>query len=902
MRKLLLVGWDSADWRIIHPLLDAGEMPGVQWLVEGGSSGSLTTLEPQLSPMLWTSIATGRMAYDHGVCGFTEVNPDSGQVVPVSWATRRCRTVWEILSQRGMRCQVVNWFATHGERAVNGSVVSDHFSHLGDVPADEPSATWPHPPEGTFWPPHLADALVNLRVSPHELDPEQVLRLFVPQAHRIDQSRDQRLWLLARHLAEAFSVHAAATHLLEHDPGWSLSAVYYRSLDEISHIFMPYHPPRMEGVAEEDHEIYQHVVASTYRLHDLFLRRLIHLAGPDATVMLVSDHGFHSDHLRPPATPDVPAGITVWHRSQGVFAVRGPGIRGDELVHGAQLLDITPTILHAFGLPIGADMEGRVLEEIFGERLPPAVIPTWEEPGGIVRRHLPPAAAGAGDLAEHFAALGYIESPADAEEARAATNRENDWNLARALLDRGQFFRALPLLTRCSDDRPGRTDFAQLLASCQLQLGMIDAADRSAERALAAFGPPEKARLLRASIDVQRGRFVAALETLETVRRENPSDPAAWLLLAQTFVALRRWSDAEIAARRAIDLDPESPRPYLALARQQIHRRKPDAAIESALRAIGLQYGNPSAHFLLGVALSQQRHWEDSLVALHTCLRLEPQFLRAYRLAARALRALGRLEEAAAHQSRYAALCDAARSWKPPAAALERAPHAPPSCDAPPPASAPRDFLIVTGLPRSGTSLMMQVLAAGGIDVMTDDRRGADADNPDGYWEWEPIKRLPRDPSLIERAGARAIKIVSPLLRSLPSRHTYTVIHMLRPVDEVVASQQTMLARGGRPTADAAFLAAAQARLREETVAFLGSHPQFRVLDVSYADLVASPQPVLERLKAFLPGRFAVTAAAVACVKPALHRHRGSGLAGTVGAPGNAGSAPASSASDSGRV
>jgi len=83
-QKLLLVGWDSADWKIIQPLIDAGVMPGIGRIVEEGTSGNLTTLEPQLSPMLWTSIATGKMAYHHGVPGFTEVDP-----APAAWCPCR---------------------------------------------------------------------------------------------------------------------------------------------------------------------------------------------------------------------------------------------------------------------------------------------------------------------------------------------------------------------------------------------------------------------------------------------------------------------------------------------------------------------------------------------------------------------------------------------------------------------------------------------------------------------------------------------------------------------------------------------------------------------------------------------------------------------------------------------
>ena len=142
--KLLLVGWDSADWKIIQPLVDAGQMPALQRLLEQGTSGNLTTLDPQLSPMLWTSIATGKHAYHHGVPGFTEVN-EAGQVVPVSAATRRCKTVWEMLGEHGLKSHVVSWFATQGEQPAQGCMVSNlynSFKHREeDAPEDWPSTS-----------------------------------------------------------------------------------------------------------------------------------------------------------------------------------------------------------------------------------------------------------------------------------------------------------------------------------------------------------------------------------------------------------------------------------------------------------------------------------------------------------------------------------------------------------------------------------------------------------------------------------------------------------------------------------------------------------------------------------------------------------------------------------------
>ena len=467
---MLLVGWDSADWKIIHPLLDSGELPGLARLVESGTSGNLTTLEPQLSPMLWTSIATGKMAYHHGVPGFTEVDPGTGAVVPVSAATRKSRTIWEILGERRLRSHVVSWFATHGEEDHAGCVVSNMFCHVANTQPGQDPAEWAPPPPGTYWPADLATTMNDLRVSPHDIDPDDLIRLFVPAAHTVDQTKDKRLWGLAEKLAEACSAHNAATYLLETEPDWDFMAVYYRTVDEISHMFMPYHPPRMEGIPEADFELYKQVVTGIYKLHDLFLCRLMQLAGPDTAIVLVSDHGFHSDHLRPKFTPRVPAGITVWHRPQGVFIASGPGFKRDELVYGARLLDVAPTILHWFGLPVGADMEGRVLEEIFdGPKRPVETVPTWETGEDSQRKRKSLGAGADKALLEQFVALGYIdEIPDDPGQAAAETNRENDWNIARACMYGQRYEQALPLLENCFHACPFRTDYAQVLATCQM--------------------------------------------------------------------------------------------------------------------------------------------------------------------------------------------------------------------------------------------------------------------------------------------------------------------------------------------------------------------------------------------------------------------------------------------------
>lgn len=136
-RRVLLVGWDAADWRVIDPLLDAGRMPALESVVDQGVIGNLATIRPVLSPMLWTSIATGMRAYKHGIHGFTEPRPDGKGVTPVTNLSRKVKAVWNILQQNGLRSNVVGWWPSHPVEPIDGVMVTNHFQQaLG--PLNEP--------------------------------------------------------------------------------------------------------------------------------------------------------------------------------------------------------------------------------------------------------------------------------------------------------------------------------------------------------------------------------------------------------------------------------------------------------------------------------------------------------------------------------------------------------------------------------------------------------------------------------------------------------------------------------------------------------------------------------------------------------------------------------------------
>lgn len=161
---------------------------------------------------------------------------------------------------------------------------------------------------------------------------------------------------------------------------------------------------------------------------------------------------------------------------------------------------------------------------------------------------------------------------------------------------------------------------------------------------------------------------------------------------------------------------------------------------------------------------------------------------------------------------------------------------------------------VVSGLPRSGTSLMMQILMAAGMPILSDGERRPDLDNPRGYLEWERIKQLPKDPGCISKAEGKAVKVISQLLFSLPREHEYRVIFLRRPLAEVLASQEQMLRHQGsvREANDQGMLSVAFQKHLREVEKWFERTPGVKSIDVQYHDLIRKPQRVAQQLAVFL--------------------------------------------------
>jgi len=188
----------------------------------------------------------------------------------------------------------------------------------------------------------------------------------------------------------------------------------------------------------------------------------------------------------------------------------------------------------------------------------------------------------------------------------------------------------------------------------------------------------------------------------------------------------------------------------------------------------------------------------------------------------------------------------------------------------------PADFItVVSGLPRSGTSMMMQMLQAGGMPVVADGVRAADTDNPRGYLELEAVKQLKSDASWLAAARGHALKVISMLLYELPDAYSYRVIFMEREMAEILASQREMLVRRGVPTSEAedTQMRRHMEKHLEKVGAWLAGRPNFQVVRCGYGELLRNPAEQTRRIRDFLQIALDETAMQ-RVIDPALHRNR----------------------------
>ncbi len=892
-KRVLLLGWDAADWQHINPLLEQGMMPTLERLINNGVMGNLATMEPIFSPMLWNTIGTGKLPDEHGILGFMEPMPSGKGMRPVTSLSRKTKAIWNILNQEGYRSNVVGWWAGHPAEPVNGRIVTPNVKHL----KRQVDGTVVVPP-GVVHPESFADQISKCRVFADELGANDI-GPFIPNISDIDLSKNNRLGTFVKLLSECATIQAAAVETMK-TADWDFSAIYFDSIDHFCHSFMQYQAPKMPRVSDEDFENYKEVIAGVYRFHDMILEVLWKLAGEDALVIVCSDHGFLSGDARPIAVSNEPAGPADWHREFGMIAMAGPGIKKDERIYGANLIDITPTILAYLGLPIGRDMKGNPLISAFEDTVHVETIPSWEDRPGDAGMHPPGTELEeeqSDDLRKQFVALGYVDDHGDdLIKANRSAGIELQYNLARvyAATDRADL--AKPIFEELLAGDPWELRFIVRLAHCYFLCGYYQQCLNLIDKAFpGGRGMPLNLEQFQGRCLLQLGNRDEAAEAFRNVLKRNSNQPQLQLQLGRVYMSMRQTENAIEAFNKCLECTPENAFAHQGLARAFLRARNFEAAANSALDAVRLIHHLPSAHYSLGIALAQLGNHERAAQAFETCLHIHPNSHNAHRWLSRLnSRFLNNPEKAEKHRVEFDASLGISKQEK--QKSKDRARQLFPIPDIPDmktrretlmrerPKQGKKDksgrtLVFVSGLPRSGTSLMMQMLKLGGLHPVTDEERKADIDNPEGYLEWEKIKKLPTDPGVLDDPllDDHVAKVISMLLPHLPLRHQYKIIFMLRPVEEIVVSQEKMMERLGTEGAE---------RSNEETAELLDKHRQnilhqlerqenIDFITVEFGNLVSAPEDHIARIVQFLGvDRLPNHDRMIAAVKPELHRQK----------------------------
>ncbi len=672
--RIAIFGIDAADWIVIDALVARNQLPTFARLEKVASLGTLKADPPLLSPMIWTTIATGRDPTDHGVLDFMEDAPGGGQV-PISSRSRRANAIWEIWSQAGRTVLVTGWWATWPADRVRGTLVSD-------LVASQAGTAGSMAPHGLVFPPQRWTEVSSAIVSPASIDFDALNRLFPVSRREFEHSsaalaspvssryRDPIAYARDA-IAATRTYRAISTRLAERDRP-DLWATYYEVVDIFSHLFVA---DRSRG---------EMAIAAAYAEVDAALADAARVLDPDTCLIVVSDHGFYSPDAGIRDDPsDLTSGATAWHRPLGIVAVTTAGAllsSASAAPHSSlgtiSPLDILPSLLVRAELPVARDMPGRVVPAIAGNRA--ERVGRISSYGGhdLADRTDVPAGPGSSAQIERLRALGYLAGGAPTSLGRVnlaeflyrkgdlagarteleavvrrdpANTRATTW-LARVYADLHRPDDALRLYDRlisANSSTGAGLDPLVFLAATDVALARHQVTDatarlarvpsalrrapevlvagaevsevqgnpREAERGyrLALEAAPAYAEALERLLDLllHEGRTEAAATLSERAADQFRSSPMHLALAGEVDTARHRYKEAERRFDAALVLSPDSVSVRVALARVRVLDRRPDAALD----ALDHVTGSRDADILRGAIYSEKRDWPSAASA-----------------------------------------------------------------------------------------------------------------------------------------------------------------------------------------------------------------------------------------------------------------------------------------------
>ena len=599
---VIFVGLDGADWQLLDDYISAGAMPNLARLVREGTSGTLDTIRPPLSPLIWTSMMTGVSPLDHGILDFVQFDPTTGAKEPITSSVRRAPAIWNMASSAGKRVAMLGLWATYPAEAVNGTIVSDRlFTFLFKETA--PPAGVVYPADRDAW---ARDGLQHAEAAVDEAALRQYLPWLTHDTYRQSAESDdpygQPVSALRRILIDTRVYDELGRDVLQREHP-DLAIVYFEGTDTIGHVFAPFAPPRQPQVSQADYDRYHDVPARYFAHIDDRLgeyRRLAEASG--AVLMLASDHGFLWKDGRPTTlSSNATTTAAKWHRSEGMYVLWGSGVPASAGHTGrGSVQQVCATLLALLGLPPGRDVDG--------PPLPGVAAPTAARVDYYAQYHpaAPPVSSGTAvdrDTLAKLKSLGYVSDggPSSSQTA-GATRTPGSYNNEGVILK--EHGKAVPAIEAFEHALALDSDLASALWNLSDLLfargSDLDRSDEMLVRALSHGLPDGPKLLIGRAIGYQRsGQANRSLALMNAALKTRPDEADLWLFRGRYRVEAQECAGAAADFERAERLAPQNAPAYASEGVARLCAGDKGAARRAFTRSLELDPNQPKVREFL---------------------------------------------------------------------------------------------------------------------------------------------------------------------------------------------------------------------------------------------------------------------------------------------------------------
>lgn len=609
--RLIVIGLDALDWKLVDELTRRGAMPNLKRLLDRGLQVTVRMRPPLLSPLIWTTIATGQPPDVHGVLDFVEQDPESGQPKPVTSLSRKATALWEMAAACGRTSAVIGWWATYPASAPQGGAVySDRLTEqLMGIEENRPGLA--DPMDAALRARELT--VRGSRVTPAMLAPIlEVTQAELDAVPTGPAAWDNPIGGAARLMAATITVERLTEAELER--GTEVVLSYLEGTDTVGHLFGMYRPPAMPGSDPELARRFGPVPDRYHAYVDAWLGRIVARMTPADTLVILSDHGFAWGDDRPTVASGAHTPTAVfWHRPDASFLAVGPGVAPDASRRRMEPLDILPTFLALAGLPVGEDLPGRAPAWVFKEKPPALPVVRYAALSPVVR---PAAAALPQEAREEelakLRALGYLagdQATTETGEARTGTAPST----------------AAPSAEPTADARRLEARRQHNLGLTRADAGDLGAAEQAFRAAIASdpnYPPPHYAlaRVLRLTSRYDEGDR----ELWKAIDLGIGDQEGALARAAGEYRKLRLPERAGGVLARAVERFPESGPLWLDLGTLAGEQGDYALAVRCLERAVSLMPGEAVAHRNLGAAKLAMGDVEGARRSFGEALRLDP--------------------------------------------------------------------------------------------------------------------------------------------------------------------------------------------------------------------------------------------------------------------------------------